>query len=102
MTKKLWGGRFGKKTDPLVEEFTKSIQYDYKLAKYDLLGSMAHVQILKKADFLTADEAAKLNKALDSIYESIEKGAFKPGKKSEDIHTDIQNRLEKQDGALEI
>ncbi len=33
MTKKLWGGRFGKKTDPLVEEFTKSIDYDYKLAE---------------------------------------------------------------------
>ncbi len=36
MAKKLWGGRFKKKTDPLTEEFTKSIQYDYKLAKYDL------------------------------------------------------------------
>jgi len=45
MTKKMWGSRFGKKTDPLAEEFTKSIQYDQKLAEYDLLGSMAHVQI---------------------------------------------------------
>ena len=45
MTKKLWGGRFEKATDPLVEEFTKSIHYDYKLAKYDVIGSMAHVQL---------------------------------------------------------
>ncbi len=102
MAKKLWGGRFGKKTEPLVEEFTKSIQYDYKLAKYDLLGSMAHVEILKKATYLTSDEADKLTKALDSIYESIENGKFKPDRKSEDIHTQIQNILQKKVGDLAL
>jgi len=39
MAEKLWGGRFSKKTNPNVEEFTKSIQYDYKIAEFDLLGS---------------------------------------------------------------
>ena len=46
MAKKMWGGRFGKKTDPLVEEFTKSIDYDYKLAEYDVIGSLIHINIL--------------------------------------------------------
>ena len=44
---KLWGGRFSKETNKQVEEFTKSIQFDHKLAKYDILGSIAHVEILR-------------------------------------------------------
>lgn len=67
MSKKLWGGRFSKKTDPLVEKFTKSIQYDYKLAEYDIAGSIAHVQVLRKANLLTQNETAKLIKGLNAI-----------------------------------
>ncbi len=102
MAKKLWGGRFTKKTNPSVEEFTKSIQYDYKLAKYDLLGSMAHVEILKKSGYLTHYESERLQKELDDIYEQVEKNNFKPDKKCEDIHTNIQNILEKRLGALAL
>jgi len=43
---KLWGGRFTKETNKLVEEFTASIPFDQKLAKEDIAGSMAHVQML--------------------------------------------------------
>ena len=67
MTKKLWGGRFAKGTDLLVEGFTRSIQYDHKLADYDLIGSLAHIQILKKAGYLTAAEKSKLEKGLKTI-----------------------------------
>ncbi|PIQ88660.1 MAG: argininosuccinate lyase [Candidatus Omnitrophica bacterium CG11_big_fil_rev_8_21_14_0_20_42_13] len=102
MAKKLWGGRFSKKTDPLVEEFTKSIQYDYKLAKYDLLGSMAHIEILKKAEYLTSAEANKLLEGLDSIYDAVEEKKFKFDKKCEDIHTAIQNSLQKKVGDLAL
>ena len=52
MKNKLWGGRFSKKTNPLVEEFTKSIQFDKKLAEYDCFGSLVHINILKKAGHL--------------------------------------------------
>ncbi len=100
MGKKLWGGRFGKKTDPLVEEFTRSIQYDYKLAKYDLLGSMSHVEILRKSGYLSSSEAASLTKALDKIYDKIKKGLFKFDLKAEDIHTNIQNVLHREVGDL--
>jgi argininosuccinate lyase len=102
MAKKLWGGRFTKKTDPLVEEFTKSIQYDYKLAEYDILGSMAHVEILKKSGYLTSDEARKLFGGLDSILENIKKGKFKLDPKAEDIHTYVQNELQKKVGDLAL
>lgn len=102
MAKKLWGGRFAKKTNLLVEEFTKSIHYDYKLAKYDIIGSMAHVQILKKAGYLTPDEASKLDKALDKIYEKFENPKFKPNFKYEDVHTYVQNELQKTVGDLAL
>ena len=102
MGKKLWGGRFAKKTDPHVEEFTKSIQYDYKLAKYDILGSISHVEILKKSGYLTSKEASTLQGGLNSIYESVAKGLFKPDPECEDIHTNIQNILQKKVGGLAL
>ncbi|MBU2102402.1 MAG: argininosuccinate lyase [Candidatus Omnitrophota bacterium] len=100
MAKKLWGGRFQKKTDPLVEEFTRSIQYDYKIAKYDVLGSMLHVEILKNSGYLTADETRKLVNALDSIYNDIDNNIFKRDVHAEDVHTDIQNKLQRKVGDL--
>lgn len=100
MTKKLWGGRFSKKTNPLVEEFTKSIHYDYKIAQADLTGSLAHVRILQKTGYLTKTEALKLEKALISIFTSIEKNGFIYDKNSEDVHTNIQNLLQKKVGDL--
>jgi argininosuccinate lyase len=102
MAKKLWGGRFTKKADPLVEEFSRSIQYDHKLAKYDIFGSIAHVQVLKRAKYLTFSEAGKLTKALGSLYASVNKGAFKYDHKAEDIHTDIQNKLQNTVGDLAL
>lgn len=103
MAKKLWGGRFSKKTEPLVEEFTKSIQYDYKLAEYDILGSIAHVSILGKAGYLTKNEVSKLHKGLNSIFKDMVDGYYKPKlRKEEDIHTYIQNELQKKVGDLAL
>ncbi len=102
MGKKLWGGRFGEKTNPLAEEFTRSIQYDYKLAEYDLLGSLAHVSILNNGEYLTSDETKKIEDALRSILNSVRKNEFKFDPKAEDIHTSIQNALQKKVGDLAL
>jgi len=91
---KLWGGRFSKKTDPLTEEFTKSIQFDYKLAKYDCLGSLLHIKVLKKAGLLSSQEHTKLNQGLMRILKQIESGNFKVDSNFEDIHSYIQHLLE--------
>lgn len=100
MSKKLWGGRFAKPTDPVIEEFTKSIHYDKKLARYDAIGSIAHVQVLKKAGYLTALEAAKLTGALGQIYKACVKGTIRFDASAEDVHTDIQNKLRSKVGDL--
>jgi argininosuccinate lyase len=97
---KLWGGRFSKQTHKLVEEFTKSIHFDQKLAKYDCLGSLAHIAILKKAGLLTNQEHSKLATALRSIAKTIEDRSFFKNIDSsfEDIHSYIQHLVEKKAG----
>ncbi|MDD5155423.1 MAG: argininosuccinate lyase [Candidatus Omnitrophica bacterium] len=102
MAKKLWGGRFKKKIDKEFFEFQKSIQYDYKLAKYDIYHSMIHIIALKKAHIISANESERLYSALKGILEKIKNGTFKPSLYSEDIHTEIQNGVEKKIGSLAL
>lgn len=102
MTKKMWGGRFSKPTHPLVEKFTGSVHYDKKLAEYDLLGSMIHVEVLRRAKLLKSAEASRMYKALEALYQKASKGSYTVDPSSEDIHTDIQNKLEKSVGPLAL
>ena len=95
---KLWGGRFSKETHKLVEEFTRSIHFDQKLAQYDVIGSLCHIDVLKKAKLLTAAEHAALTKALTGILKSIEAGTFKVDPAFEDIHSFIQHLVERKAG----
>ena len=90
---KLWGARFNKKSDPLADQFTFSISYDHRLAKYDVMGSIAHAQMLAKQGIIPKTDAAKIIAGLKKILAQIEAGKFKYDPKAEDIHTDIQNRL---------
>ncbi len=99
---KLWGGRFKKKINPLFEEFSKSIHYDYKLAQYDLVGSLIHVEVLKSSGYLTLPEAAKLNQVIDSLWKLVKKKKFKQSDKYEDIHTYVQNELQNKVGDLAL
>jgi len=98
--KKLWGGRFKKKVDKDFFKFQKSIDYDYKLAEYDLYHSLIHVLALKEAGILKQEEVSKLTSALKMLLRQIKDGKFKPNLNSEDIHSDIQARIEKKLGKL--
>lgn len=90
---KLWGARFDKGSDPLADQFTFSISYDHRLAKYDVVGSLAHAQMLGKQGVIHKTDTAKIVAGLKKILAQIEAGKFKYDPKAEDIHTDIQNRL---------
>lgn len=92
---KLWGGRFTKKTNELVEKFSNSIHFDHLLAQYDCIGSLKHIDVLKKAKLITAGEHQKLAAGLKRILKSIDDGKFKPNPNFEDIHSYIQHLLEK-------
>lgn len=90
---KLWGARFDKKSHPLADQFTFSISYDYRLAQYDVVGSIAHAQMLGKQGIISKSDASKIVGGLKKIFLQIETGKFKYDPDAEDIHTDIQNRL---------
>jgi len=100
MVKKLWGGRFSKKTDSLVEEFTSSINIDKELAFYDVVGSILHVTVLKEARLISLSEYQKISKGLFEILNEISSGKFIADKSSEDIHSDIQAKLERRIGPV--
>ncbi len=100
MSNKLWGARFKKKTDKDFEEFSKSIEYDYKLAEYDILHSLIHVEALAEEKIITKKEKERFILALENILLSAKRGKFKFDITSEDIHTDIQNKVEKKVGKL--
>ena len=102
MAKKMWGGRFKKKTDPLVEKFSKSIQFDYKIAICDMLGSQIHTIILKENGYLTPQEESTILEALLSLSKEIEGVKFDLKIEEEDIHTYIQNRLQEKIGDLAL
>ncbi len=99
---KLWGGRFTKKTNPLVEQFTKSIHYDQKLAEFDCIGSLTHIEILFKAKVLNIEEYKKLEKGLKEILEEIRNGPLKDIGSYEDIHSYIQKILENKVGSVAL
>lgn len=102
MAKKLWGGRFKKEIDRDFFNFQKSIQYDHKLAAYDVCHSMTHVLALKRSGVLTKKECDRLTKALTGILAKISRKEFQPNMGSEDIHTEIQNRIENKVGKLAL
>ena len=96
MAEKLWGGRFKKQLDNEFYLFQKSIQYDHKLAMFDIYHSMIHISALVYTRVLTVEEANNLELALLAILKEVKAGTFKYDPLSEDIHTEIQNRLEKK------
>jgi len=102
MAKKLWGGRFSKKTDPLLEEFSSSLDVDKELALYDVAGSCFHVSVLKEANLISAAEYRAMYGGLKQIFQAIKSGTFKVDESSEDIHSDIQNKLEKKIGTAAL
>lgn len=100
MSKKLWGGRFSDFTDEAVEYFTESVSFDHLLAEYDVRGSIAHANGLKRAGILTSAETTTIVKGLKDIYKDIESGKFKFLIDHEDVHMNIEAELTKRVGEV--
>lgn len=90
---KLWGGRFTKKTDQLVEEYTASITFDKELAEEDIEGSLAHVTMLGKCGILPADDVEKIKDGLLAVQGMIRRGELEYTIQNEDIHMNIEKTL---------
>lgn len=96
---KLWGGRFQKSTDALVEEFTSSISFDKRLYKQDIQGSIAHANMLGKCGIISQEDVKQIIEGLEGILKDIEAGNFHFEIALEDIHMNIEKRLTERIGA---
>lgn len=93
MSEKLWGGRFSKTTDEMINEFQASIGFDRRMYREDIAGSLAHAAMLAKAGILSEEDCAAIEKGLKDILAQIEHGDFDFSVALEDIHMNIEKRL---------
>ena len=90
---KLWGGRFTKETNELVNSFNASISFDQKFYKEDIEGSIAHVTMLAKQGIITDSEKKSIISGLKSILEDITSGKLEIDNVHEDIHSFVEAHL---------
>ncbi len=99
MSEKLWGGRFEKSTDEMINEFQASINFDKRMYREDVQGSIAHAKMLAAQKIISDDDCEKICAGLEKILEQIDAGEFKFSVALEDIHMNIEKALTDSIGA---
>lgn len=97
---KIWNKGFD--ADKLVENFTvgRDREFDERLAKYDIIGSMAHIKMLVKIGLLKPEEEEILQAELQNIFAEVESGNFRLAEDAEDIHSQIEAMLTERLGDI--
>src|SRR5690606_39240609 len=95
----LWGGRFDGGPSAALAALSKSTQFDWRLAPYDIAGSQAHAEVLHRAGLLSDDELRAMLAALDTLAADVASGAFQPAEADEDVHTALERGLIERAGA---
>lgn len=96
---KLWGGRFSKNTNELVDAFNASIDFDKRLYHEDIRGSIAHARMLAARGIIPAEDGEKIIAGLKNILADIEAGNFEFSVALEDIHMNVEARLTERIGS---
>ncbi len=94
MCNKMWGGRFGAGPSAVMAEINASIQFDRQLYRQDIAASKAHAAMLAKKGIITAQDAKRIAHGLDTIRSEIEAGKFAFKRALEDIHMNVESRLD--------
>ncbi|MDB4084784.1 argininosuccinate lyase [Amylibacter sp.] len=89
----MWGGRFARGPDAIMESINASIDFDKRMAVQDIAGSIAHSAMLAKQNIITETDAEAIKEGLLIILSEIENGTFEYSKALEDIHMNIESRL---------
>ena len=95
---KLWAGRFQKETDTLVNYFNSSIEFDARLYRQDIAGSIAHAEMLGKTGIIEPHEAETIIAGLKAILTDVEAGEVEFSLDDEDIHMNIEAMLTQRVG----
>jgi len=97
---RLWGGRFEAGPAEALARLSVSVQFDWRLAPYDLLASKAHARVLHRAGLLSDAELSRMLTALDDLSRDCQSGAFRPAVADEDVHTALERGLLERVGSL--
>jgi argininosuccinate lyase len=97
---RLWGGRFSGGPADALSRLSMSVQFDWRLAPYDLLASRAHARVLHRAGLLDEQELQRILVALDELDHDARHGIFRPTAEDEDVHTALERGLLERVGAL--
>ncbi|MEI6715066.1 MAG: argininosuccinate lyase [Verrucomicrobiota bacterium] len=95
----MWKGRFQQPTAELLQTYSESISFDWRLWPFDVVGSIAHAAALEKAGLITAEEREAIGTGLREIGAEIEAGTFVFKRELEDIHMNIEAELTRRIGA---
>lgn len=95
----LWGGRFEGSPAQAMFALSKSTQFDWRLAPYDLDGSIAHAHALNAAGLLSDDQTASMTQALETMKADVEQGRLWPADSDEDVHGALERILIERVGA---
>jgi argininosuccinate lyase len=90
---KLWGGRFKKGTDKLVNDFNSSINVDSRMYKEDIEGSLAHASMLGNQNIIPKEASERITSGLLEILKRMENGVIEVDETAEDIHSFIEGTL---------
>jgi argininosuccinate lyase len=97
---RLWGGRFAGGPAEALARLSVSVQFDWRLAPYDLAASRAHARVLARAGLLDAEELGRMLAALDDLESACATGQFRPTVDDEDVHTALERGLLERLGTL--
>ncbi|HEX5337650.1 MAG TPA: argininosuccinate lyase [Gallionella sp.] len=91
--KDTWSGRFSEPVAELVKRYTASVGFDYKLALFDIQGSLAHAQMLASCGIIAAQDLSDIQRGLGQIENEVLSGEFEWSLDLEDVHLNIEKRL---------
>ena len=90
---KMWGGRFNAAPSDIMMKINASIDIDQRLWRQDIMGSIAHCEMLIKQSIIPKEDGQKILDGLSQIKKEIEDGVFEFKTSLEDIHMNIEGRL---------
>ncbi|TVR08904.1 MAG: argininosuccinate lyase [Salinarimonadaceae bacterium] len=93
MSNRMWGGRFASGPAEIMEEINASIDFDKRLARQDIQGSLAHAAMLAETGILSHQDVAAISDGLKAVGAEIENGTFTFSRALEDIHMNVESRL---------
>jgi argininosuccinate lyase len=89
----LWGSRFEGGPSAALAALSRSVHFDWRLAKYDIAGTRAHIKALMSAGYLSSLEHEKLDRSLVELASRVEAGSFAAKPADEDVHSALERGL---------